>query len=306
MYRVYISSPVSEYQRQWNVVVSTILRRERFIVYLPQEITDIRDDHAVLELLVYEQCIEMMAARDFGLLLLPYGRDCAWEAGYYKGLNKPLFVFATDLTAKQKKLLRDWMVKGSIEDLFTTSLNTHAIFAADTILQHKRIHLLQNLEQLPEALEQAYEACLAHNHTTYLGVGAVVTKGDKVLLIQEDTASRYYIRKEGMWGYPTKLFNPAYTPEQQSLMSLKEETGLYGVNPTFMSQQAVPNAIGLFYRVDLAKGQTPKVGRWVDIQSVVDEKIYLRPTFANVLQALVKDRQRAGSAKREADLSFLY
>lgn len=289
MLKVYISSPISDYQAKWNIQVTKLLRFEGFLVYLPQEIDLISKNHKKFPITIFEKCCEMIVSSDFGLLLLPYGRDCAWEVGYYKGLNKPIYVYAEELDKEQKMMLRDWMIKGSIDKIITTSKKTSQIFLHDPILQSKKINYIKNIHDLPNTLYAIYESYKSILSSAYLGVGAVVIKKDKVLLVREKTNSRFYMRKKGMWGYPTKLFTSQNTPTKQSLISLTKETHLIGDYPRFISQEAIPNAIGLFYKVSLKGTQKLKNGQWFPIEDVIKEKVYLRPTYVNVLKKLLKN-----------------
>ncbi len=71
----------------------------------------------------------------------------------------------------------------------------------------------------------------------------VVIKNNKVLLVQENNDSPWYLRKKGMWGFPTTTLVDK-NPEKHCLISLIRETNLEGDNPKFnkvMFHSALPS-----------------------------------------------------------------
>lgn len=283
MLKVYISSPVSHYQRPSNLRVANTLRSAGINVCLPQEIAPPKTKHKKFEYEVFNKCVNMIHKSDLGLLLYPYGRDSAWEAGYYLGLNKPMFALLTSSSEKQISRLRDWMIKGGLNAIITTSDKAYKILKSDPILSSKDIALIKSVENLPGTITDLYEKSYSNNEPVFVGVGAVVANNDKVLLVQETDDSPFYMREKGMWGFPTTTMsdNP---PEVHSIHSLKKEANLDGTNPSFICKQTIPNAAGLFYKLDVDKYDDIENARWFPFDQVLSSIMNLRPTFENVLK----------------------
>lgn len=281
MLSIYLSSPISAYQRNWNTSIANQLRTQNLFVYMPQEITIPRKFHRSFEIQIYNRCIEMIQSSDLGLLLYPYGRDCAWEAGYYAGLQKPFIGFLDKSTKHKISRLRDWMVKGGIDTLITSDRKVYEIIKEDPILKHKHLDLITKTQDLAEILKRISNKKLISKH--YIGVGAVAIRSKQVLLVKEKEDAQHYLRKKGMWGFPTTLLEKN-SPEEQSSISLKREAGINGTSPKFIGTETITNATGIFYRVNIDKKEETKKGTWFDINDVLSEKMYLRPTYRNVLQ----------------------
>src|SRR3990172_10202799 len=250
MVSIYLSSPVSSYQRSYNFFVADLLKKSGHLIYLPQEISPQNISHKKFPEYVYSRCVEMIQSSNLGLLLLPYGRDCAWEVGYYKGINKPLFVYIGKLTKEQQERFRDWMIKGSVDEIITNNKKTYNFIQKDPILKFKPFNLLTKVKDLPFIVEQLYTKKYKNkSQPCFIGVGAIVTRNKKVLLVQEQKDSQWYLRKKGMWGFPTTPMAGEKSPEEQSLYSLFKETQIKGKNPDYVAKDAIPNATGLFYKV---------------------------------------------------------
>lgn len=285
MLDVYISSPVSFYQREWNNKITKLLRSNNFKILLPQEITSPYTNHNKFEIYVYNKCVDWIMQSDLGLLLLPYGRDCAWEVGYYKGIGKPLFVLVDKITKENKERLRDWMVKGSVDELIFLNKQSYIEFKKDPIISLKPLTLIKNINELPSKILELFNNKYKSFPLHFLGSGAVVIKDNKVLLVEESTDSKYYLRRKGMWGFPTTIVNKT-SPEQQSIASLKLETGSIGFNPKYICKQEIAHATGLFYKLESI--QDNKLGQWFSINQVLSNNFNLRPTYKNVLLAAIK------------------
>ena len=82
-----------------------------------------------------------------------FGRDCAWETGYYSNSEKPL-VFFVDT---QTEWLRDWMIKGGLDYVITNNEKTYQILLKDPILKHKGLFLIKELVELNEIFLNLYK-----------------------------------------------------------------------------------------------------------------------------------------------------
>jgi len=101
---------------------------------------------------VFEMDLEAIKESHMCLVIPPYGRDCAWEIGWYSNSTKPIIAFID----KELEWLRDWMIKGGINYVVTINQKTFSILKKDPILKEKEILFIDNLEQLNDVLIKIY------------------------------------------------------------------------------------------------------------------------------------------------------
>ena len=76
---------------------------------------------------------------------MPYGRDCAWEAGWFAGQkNKRQIIFVH----RETEWLRDWMLKAGIDAVITDNKKLFAKLKKDPVLGSKKVFLIDKLEEL--------------------------------------------------------------------------------------------------------------------------------------------------------------
>lgn len=143
-YRIYLSASISNALN--NEYICSKFPSENFIIDLPQHITPKDLNHENFPFDVYQQCLTMMKASDIGLLLLDsYGRDCAWEAGWYTAnKHKKLITFVES----SSHFMRDWMIKGGIDIFITTNPRIAEYAHQDPILKNKKIILVDSVDQI--------------------------------------------------------------------------------------------------------------------------------------------------------------
>ena len=153
MLKIYLSASISNAHN--NAHLATWFPEKHFQVYLPQEIVPDQLSHVELPLQIYQQCVDMMSASDLGLVLFDaFGRDCAWECGWYAARpDKPLIGFAEVGSV----FLRDWMVKGGLDALITPNPRLYEVCQNNPILQQKTLIQIPQAEALPDALAECYE-----------------------------------------------------------------------------------------------------------------------------------------------------
>lgn len=146
--RIYLSASISNAHN--NAYLAEHFAADAFEFYLPQRIVPDQLNHERFPLDAFQQCLEMMSASHFGLVLFDaFGRDCAWECGWYAGRpDKALFGFVESSSV----FMRDWMVKGGLDGLVTTNPRMFAVFQENPILQGKPLRLIQSSAELPQAL----------------------------------------------------------------------------------------------------------------------------------------------------------
>jgi nucleoside 2-deoxyribosyltransferase len=278
---IYLSSPVSYYQRSVNTRIASSLAHVGINVSLPQDISPQKYSHKDFELYVYEKCLEMIRKSSAVLLVYPYGRDCAWEVGYYEALGLPQFAYLPNHSKECISRLRDWMIKGSLDVIFVTDHKMYNVINQDPILSECNIQLVLSEYEMGIYIQK--HLSMNKPVTNFVGAGAIVCRSDKVLLIQEETSSIQYNRVKGMWGFPTETVN-YFSPEQHALNGLYREAGYKGKDPKFITIQHIPRASGIFYKVELQRNQESKIGRWFPIRQILEEHMFLRPTYSTVLR----------------------
>lgn len=118
---IYLCSRLTDAAKQWNNIVTEELDGE-FCLFRPQDI-DLGGTSLVdMDDVVYRADYKGMNQSDVLLVLPPYGRDCAWEIGWFSGRKKPAIAYAE----AEGDWLRDAMVKGGLT----------AIVTNDSVLYH--------------------------------------------------------------------------------------------------------------------------------------------------------------------------
>ena len=142
--KIYLSASISNALN--NAFICSHFEPEKFEIYLPQTITPKDLNHENFPLDAYQGCLDMMNKSDIGLLLLDsYGRDCAWEAGWYTAnQHKKLVAFVES----SSHFMRDWMIKGGIDIFITTNPRIHQYALKDPILKHKKVFFIENLNEI--------------------------------------------------------------------------------------------------------------------------------------------------------------
>ncbi len=152
--RIYLSASISNAHN--NAYLAEHFDNEHFHVDLPQKIVPDELSHVQFPLQAYEQCLEMMRASDLGLVLFDaFGRDCAWECGWYAAQTDKLLV---GFVESGSIFLRDWMVKGGLDALVTTNPRLYELALQNPILSRKQVFLIPDLSELPAKLKQICQA----------------------------------------------------------------------------------------------------------------------------------------------------
>ena len=145
--KLYLSARISKDAHNWNVKVCNSLKSP-ISIFMPQKNNPWNLQHTDFPKEVYELDLGAMKESDACLLLPPYGRDCAWEIGWYSNSDKPIIAFVE----KEIEWLRDWMVKGGVNCVITTDSQTWNIFKKDPILRHKKIVFINSLNLLSDKI----------------------------------------------------------------------------------------------------------------------------------------------------------
>lgn len=147
---IYLCSRLTEAAKQWNDIISKELEAE-FSLFRPQDIdlggisTDLLDDAA------YRADFPGMDQADLLLVLPPYGRDCAWEIGWFCGKEKPAIAYVE----AEGNWLRDAMVKGGLTAIITNDPALYNLLLNDQATSTKA-HLISSKKDLGEMIKQIY------------------------------------------------------------------------------------------------------------------------------------------------------
>lgn len=147
---LYLSARISPDAHAYNDKVASLLEGY-FDVFKPHAFQASESDHTQIGISVYNQDIGAMEMSDLAVILPPYGRDCSWEIGWYKGRNIPAFMYVeTD-----DSFLRDMMLKGGLNGVFTPNEAMYKRLMKDPILRNK-VRFLESPEELGKRLILAF------------------------------------------------------------------------------------------------------------------------------------------------------
>ncbi len=150
--KIYLSARISQDAHKWNDTICDSLD-SRIEIFKPHENNPYSLDHKQFEMAVYEKDLEAMKESDMGLLLAPYGRDCAWEIGWYSNSEKPVVAYVENET----DWLRDWMLKGGLSKVITSNSDTYKILRKDPIVGDKTL-FIESRSKLSDILFEIYKS----------------------------------------------------------------------------------------------------------------------------------------------------
>ena len=142
--RIYLCSRLTETAKQWNDVVSEELSSE-FTLFRPQDIGLDGISMNEMDDAVYREDFKRMNQSDVLLVLPPYGRDCAWEIGWFCGREKPAVAYVET----EGDWLRDAMVKGGLTAIITNDLVLYNLLLSDPATAAKS-YLIPSKQDLRE------------------------------------------------------------------------------------------------------------------------------------------------------------
>lgn len=123
---IYLCSRLTEAAKQWNDIISEELDPE-FTLFRPQDIDLNGVSVGEMDDAIYRADFEGMNQSDVLLVLPPYGRDCAWEIGWFCGKEKPSIAYVET----EGDWLRDAMVKGGLTAIITNDSTLHNVLLND-------------------------------------------------------------------------------------------------------------------------------------------------------------------------------
>ncbi|MFA6106173.1 MAG: hypothetical protein WC745_00695 [Patescibacteria group bacterium] len=149
---IYLIARISKDAHEWNNRICGMLDCSKFGVFKPHEHNPWNGAHEKFSKDVFDIDLEALKWSHIGLCLPEFGKDCAWETGWYSNSKKPLVIFISD----QLSWLRDWMIKGGLDYVITDKNETYNILLNDPILKHKKIIQIRFKNKLGNELEKIY------------------------------------------------------------------------------------------------------------------------------------------------------
>ncbi len=134
--KMYLSARISRDAHAWNNKICDLLS-EHFDVFKPQDHNPYELDHRSFQKEVYQLDLNAMIASEIGILLTPYGRDCAWEVGWYARSEKPIVLYAEN----DVSWTRDWMIKGGVDAVIVSEDSMFDLLKNDGIVGDKVIKI---------------------------------------------------------------------------------------------------------------------------------------------------------------------
>lgn len=150
--KVYMICRISKDAHSWNEQVFEAMT-EPLEAFMPHQHNPYNLAHEKIPLPVVETDMHAMQGADIGLALPEFGRDCAFETGWFAHSEKTLVYLVDDQTT----WLRDWMIKGGLDYVVTTNPETYKILKDDGILSRKPLILIDSLSDLTETLVKIYQ-----------------------------------------------------------------------------------------------------------------------------------------------------
>lgn len=148
--RIYICSRLTPSQKKWNNEICKELD-QAFILFRPQDVNLEHLNPIEVDSSAYREDFEGMQKSDLLLVFPPYGRDCAWEIGWFCGHEKPAIAYAES----SGDWMRDAMVKGGLKGIITNNTALYKLLLEDPSTKDK-CHLISSRENLPQAIEKIF------------------------------------------------------------------------------------------------------------------------------------------------------
>lgn len=149
---IYLIARISKDAQPWNNKITDALDESIVSVFKPHEHNPWNLKHEKIPKKVVNMDVKAINESQFGLALPSFGRDCAWECGYYAGIKKPVLIFIE----KETEWFRDWMIKGGINYVITNNSKTFALLKKDSILKEKSF-LINEIRELNQIFLTLYK-----------------------------------------------------------------------------------------------------------------------------------------------------
>lgn len=147
---IYLCSRLTEAAKQWNDLICKELDTE-FSLFRPQDIDLNGISTEDMDYAIYQADFKGMNHSDVLLVLPPYGRDCAWEIGWFCGKEKPAIAYVE----AKGDWLNDAMVKGGLTAIITNDIMLHKLLLNDPATAIKA-YLISSKRDLGKVIKQIW------------------------------------------------------------------------------------------------------------------------------------------------------
>ncbi len=147
--KMYLIAKIWKEVQDWNEEICSFLH-DTIDVFMPHRYNPFHLPPHEIPLDVFDKDMSEIRSSDFGLILPPYGNDCAYEVGVYNGMGRPVIAF----TRHHTKWLDDWMVKGGISCVVTDDKKTYKALKNDHVLSKKQVRYISSLSKLPDLIHE--------------------------------------------------------------------------------------------------------------------------------------------------------
>ncbi len=149
---IYLCSRLTQQALEWNNIITKELNNDQTLqLFRPQDIDLSNFPKSTRDLAIYEADFAGIDQADLLLVLPPYGRDCAWEIGWFCGAGKVTIAYVE--TASE--WFNDAMVKGGLTAIITNNPTIYQTLLEDEAAADK-VHLIASREFLAEAIKKIY------------------------------------------------------------------------------------------------------------------------------------------------------
>lgn len=138
-----------------------------FEIFKPHEHKQYDSNNSKIEFRAFHRDKIEMDKAQISLVIMPlFGRDCASEIGYSRGIGNCVIAWVEKMETKQEKdWLNDWMVKGFIDYIITPSKEAYGILCNNPLIFEKErfekrfgktkvVHLLNSGEEISEVMRK--------------------------------------------------------------------------------------------------------------------------------------------------------
>ena len=151
---IYLCSRLTQSAQAWNNVITQELEDGKTLHFFRPQDVDLapyrafeRDDA------IYKEDFAGMRQSDLLLVLPPYGRDCAWEIGWFCGAGRVAIAYAE----AHGEWVGDPMIKGGLTAIITNNPTFYQTLLEDPLVAHKA-HLIASRDLLGDNIKKIYHA----------------------------------------------------------------------------------------------------------------------------------------------------
>jgi nucleoside 2-deoxyribosyltransferase len=150
--QIYLCSRLTQSAREWNnVITGELSSHNELCIFRPQDV-DLRNLTGFeLDYDAFYADFEAILHADMLLVLPPYGRDCAWEIGWFCGAEKPTIAYIES----EGDWVRDSMIMGGMTAIITNNAAVQKLLLENP-LTAKKNYLIESKSDLGDCIKKIY------------------------------------------------------------------------------------------------------------------------------------------------------